>query len=128
MCAFKYYMQRREAKFYLTEYKGKISQLLDDFSENSKNFNDSQIMEFKTALLSFFDALEGVSGKNKDLALVSLFVAWDQTKSKPKISMEKCEEIIKRDKYRSTIKSGTSKKNQIEERIGSVYEQLSDND
>lgn len=128
MCTFKYYVKGNGTEFTLTKYKGKIAVLLDDFSEIAKNFDDDQIEEYKDALLSFFDSVEEVSGRNKDLALVSLFVAWDRMRSKIFISKEKCEAIVKSDEYRSTILSGTSGRIEIEKRLRSVYEQLSDYD
>ncbi len=124
MCAFKYYTKGNGEEFILTEYKGKISTLLDDFSEEATDFDNSQIIEYKEALLSFFDSLEGVSGR-KDLALVSLFVVWDRMEIKPYISRKKCEDIITSAEYRSTISDGTAGRSEIEKRLRSVYERLS---
>lgn len=128
MCAFKYYVQGKGKEFTLTGYKGKISSLLDDFSEKAKDFTNDQIEEYKNALLSFFHSLEAVSGRNKGSALVSLFVAWNRMENKPIISKQLCEKIIGSDEYQSTIISGTSGRPEIEKRLRSVYEQLSDYD
>lgn len=124
MCAFKYYTKGNDGEFILTGYKGKIALLLDDFSEKVMEFNANEIMEYKIALLDFFDCLEGIVGKNKDLALVSLFVVWDRMKEKRFISKKKYEEIVTSDAYRSTILSGTAGRTEIEKRLRSVYEQL----
>ncbi len=125
MCAFKYYVKGKGEKFVLTGYKGKISVLLDDFSERARKFDENQIKIYREALLSFFEALEGVSGKNKGLALVSLFVVWDRMENKPYITKQKCKDIVEGDGYRSTLISGTSGRSEIEKRLRSVYEQLS---
>ena len=60
----------------MTGYKGKIATLLDDFSEEVKRFDEKKVAEYKEALERFLDSLEGVRAKDRDLALVSLFVAW----------------------------------------------------
>lgn len=128
MCAFRYYVKQNAAEFILTEYKGKISVLLDDFSEKAILYNDKEIEDYKNALLLFFDSIEGVTGKNKELALVSMFVVWDKMEPRPYISKNKYEEIINNKDYCSTIQSGTSKRAEIEKRLRSVYELLSKHD
>lgn len=125
MCAFKYYVQREGEELRLLEYKGKLSVLLNDFSEKAKDFGENQILEYKNALVSFFDSLDAIGGRNKGSALVSLFVAWDQMERKPFISRNKYEEIIGSGEYQETIASGTSERSAIEKRLRSVYEQLS---
>lgn len=128
MCAFKYFVHGNGAEFVLTQYKGKISTLLDDFSEKAKDFKNSQIEEYREALLAFFDSLEAVSGKNKDLALPSMFVVWNRMEEKPFISKERYQSIVGSAGYQDTIQRGTSSRGQIEKRLRSVYEQLSGND
>lgn len=125
MCTFKYFVSGKDGKFTLTGYKGKITTLLDDFSELVQEFTDTQILEYKESLLTFIESIEGVSGKNRGLALLSLFVVWDRMETKPYISKEKCDEIVNSESYKKTILSGTSGRNEIEERLRSVYEQLS---
>ena len=127
MCAFKYYVQRKGNNFILTGYKGKIATLLDDFSEEVKRFDEKKVAEYKEALERFLDSLEGVRAKDRDLALVSLFVAWDKMEEKIPISRKKQEEIINSEEYRSTTSRSTSARNEIEKRLRSVYEQLSGN-
>ena len=127
MCAFKYYVQRKGNNFILTGYKGKIATLLDDFSEEVKHFDENRISEYKEVLEQFLDCLEGVRAKDRDLALVSLFVVWDKMEEKIFISRKKYEEIINSEEYRSTISKSTSARNEIEKRLRSVYEQLSRN-
>ena len=78
-------------------------------------------------LEQFLDCLEGVRAKDRDLALVSLFVVWDKMEEKIFISRKKYEEIINSEEYRSTISKSTSARNEIEKRLRSVYEQLSRN-
>ncbi|MEY8427770.1 DUF262 domain-containing protein [Lachnospiraceae bacterium 46-15] len=128
MCAFRYYVKGKGGKFILDGYKGKIASLLDDFSEEAKKFDKIQIEEYRKMLRDFFDSLEGVSGRNKNLALVSLFVVWGRLEKKPWISKKRYDRIISSDVYRETISSGTSGRNEIERRLRSVYEQLSGND
>lgn len=128
MCAFQYYIQGSGAQFVLTQYKGKISTLLDDFSEKAIDFGVNEIAEYKNLLLTFFDSLEAVSVKNKALALVSLFVAWNRMEKKPFISKKKSQDIMESPAYRETILSGTSSRSEIEKRLRSVYEQLSNYD
>lgn len=125
MCAFKYFVKGNGKELSLTGYKGKISLLLDEFSEKAEKFSDSELMEYKEALLSFFDSIEAASGRQKDLALVSLFVIWDRIENRPFISKQRYEEIISSQAYRDTITQGTSVKGRIEKRFRSVYEKLS---
>lgn len=128
MCAFDYYIEGKYPKFVLKKYKGKISGLLDDFSKEAKKFSDEIILDYKERLLQFFDSLESVSGNSKVSALVSFFVVWSRLDKKPFISKEKCQKIVNSADYKSTTSSGTSGRNEIEKRLRSVYEQLSDND
>lgn len=125
MCAFKYYVKKIGTKFILTNYKGKITTLLDDFSEEVVAFSKEQIEKYKSSILSFIDHVEEVSGRNKNLALLSMYVVWDKMKTRPVITKEICAQIISSQDYADTIKSGTSDKNEIEKRLRSVYEQLS---
>lgn len=67
----------------MTGYKGKISTLLDSFSERAREFSDNQIEGYRLKLLEFIDSIEKVSGKNKGVALASFFVAWNRLKEKP---------------------------------------------
>lgn len=126
MCAFKYFVEQSGEDFIISNYKGKISTLLDDFSEKAIKFEKGQIKEYEEALLSFFDDLEDISGKNRNLALVSLFVVWDKMSVKPRISKDLCKRIIENHEYKSTINSGTASRSGIEKRLRSVYEQLSE--
>ena len=125
MCAFKYYVKKKGKEYVLTDYKGKISTLVDDFSEKAKDFKEKEIIVYRKALLDFFESIEEVRGINKGLALVSLFVVWDSLNNKPYISKQRCEEILSCEGYRNTIVSGTSGRSEIEKRLRSVYEQLS---
>ncbi len=124
MCAFRYYVTGSGADFLLNEYKGKISILLDDFSEKAKDFDLVQIEEYRQVLLSFIDSLEEVSGRNKGLALISLFVAWDRIGDQRFISKRKVTSIVESEEYRSTILHGTSGRNEIEKRLRCAYERL----
>lgn len=128
MCAFQYYTKGSEAPFTLTGYRGNISMLLDNFSEEVQQFSEEQVEEYRQLLLSFFEALEYVSGRNKSLAFVSLFVVWNRLSDKPRISKEKYEKIIGSSDYKKTILSGTSERSEIEKRLNCVYEQLSSDD
>lgn len=125
MCAFKYFVKGNGEELTLTGYKGKISLLLDEFSEKVKKFSVSELQEYKESLLSFFDSIEATSGRQKDLALVSLFVIWDRMENRPFITKQIYEEIISSEAYRDTIAQGTSVKSKIEKRFRSVYEKLS---
>lgn len=127
MCAFKYYVHRKGNNFILTGYKGKIATLLDDFSEEVKHFDKNRITEYKEALEQFLNCLEGVRARDRELALVSLFVVWDKMEEKLFISKKKYEEIINSEEYRSTTSRSTSGRSEIEKRLRSVYEQLSGN-
>ena len=128
MCAFKYYVKGNGAKFTLDQYKGKVGILLDEFSEKAMDFGSAQIEEYRHALLSFMECLEGIRGSNKDLAMISLFVVWDRLDNQLYISKQKVARIVENDDYRSTILQGTAKRENIETRLGSVYEQLSKDD
>ena len=127
MCAFDYYIKGTDNQFELTGYKGKISTLLDSFSERAREFSDNQIEGYRLKLLEFIDSIEKVSGKNKGVALASFFVAWNRLKEKPFITREKYDAIVGSDAYKETNNSGTSARSEIEKRIRCVYEQLSQN-
>ena len=124
---FYYYIKGTDNQFELTGYKGKISTLLDSFSERAREFSDNQIEGYRLKLLEFIDSIEKVSGKNKGVALASFFVAWNRLKEKPFITREKYDAIVGSDAYKETNNSGTSARSEIEKRIRCVYEQLSQN-
>lgn len=128
MCAFDYYIQGTGNCFELTGYKGKISTLLDSFSELARNFGSDQIEQYRLKLVNFIDSIEKVSGKNKGVALASFFVAWNRLEEKPFITREQYDAIVESDAYKETTNSGTSARGEIEKRIRCVYEQLSGND
>ena len=128
MCAFFYYVKGKKNDFVLTQYKGKKWELLDDFSSVAREFDEQTIEDYREKLVSFFDTVENVSGKNKGSLLTSLFVAWNRLEKKTFISKKKCEEIVKDKRYSETIISGTARKGNIEQRIRSVYEKISSDD
>lgn len=128
MCAFDYYIEGEYPDFVLKKYKGKVSVLLDEFSQEAKKFDEKEILDYKEKLLDFLDSLEAVSGKSKVSALVSFFAIWNRLDNKPFISKEKCQKIVNSEEYKSTTSSGTSGRNEIEKRLRSVYEQLSKDD
>lgn len=63
MCAFDYYIKGTDNQFELTGYKGKISTLLDSFSERAREFSDNQIEGYRLKLLEFIDSIEKSVGK-----------------------------------------------------------------
>ena len=128
MCDFFYYVKGKKNDFVLTQYKGKKWELLDDFSSVAREFDEQTIEDYREKLVSFFDTVENVSGKNKGSLLTSLFVAWNRLERKTFISKKKCEEIVKDKRYSETIISGTARKGNIEQRIRSVYEKISSDD
>lgn len=125
MCAFKYFVRKVGDNFILTNYRGKITTFLDEFSEQAVAFSQEQIDAYKKSLLTFIDHVEEVKGREKNLALISIYVVWDNMKRHLVITKEMYIQIISSKEYSETTKSGTSGKNEIEKRIGSVYEQLS---
>lgn len=127
MCAFDYYIKGIGNCFELTGYKGKISTLLDSFSEQAMDFENDQIEEYRYKLLKFIDSIERGSGNNKGVALASFFVAWNRLDEEPFITKETYDAIVRSEQYRETTKSGTSAKSEIEKRVRCVYEQLSGN-
>lgn len=124
MCAFEYYTKGEGEIFNLTNFKGKKYSLLDDFSERVQEFDENTIELYKNNLISFFECLERIPTRGKDLLLISLFVVWSRMPSKPVISEEKCKQIIEDVGYSSTIGRGTTQKSNIENRFRSVYGQL----
>lgn len=124
MCAFRYYMAFQDGEFVLHNYKGKVSTLLDNFSEEALKFDDTIVDEYRKSIESFLLNIQSISGKNKVLSMVSFFVAWDHMDKKILITRDIYEEIISSSKYSSTIASGTTAKTVIEKRIRCVYEQL----
>lgn len=127
MCAFYYYTEEKDGEFILTQYRGKISTLLDDFSEKARDFEEEEIADYQNRLLQFFDCLESVSGQNKNWVLVSFFVVWNHMEDKVFISKQQVQKIVESSEYSDTISKRTSDKGGIEKRLRSVYEQLSGN-
>lgn len=94
MCAFRYYMAFQEGEFVLHNYKGKVSTLLDNFSEEALKFDDTIVEDYKKSIESFLLNIQSISGKNKVSSMVSFFVAWDHMDKKILITRDIYEEII----------------------------------
>ena len=129
LCAFKYYVTYSDNNYKVNNYKGKIGTLLDDFSEKALEFSIEKIEEYRKVILKFFDRIISMpsSNKNKDLLLLSLFVVLDKTNFDVQITEELCEDIIKFQGYKETVKQGTSNKLEIEKRFNIVHEKVSGN-
>ncbi len=125
MCAFKYFVKGNGKELSLTGYRGTIALLLDDFSEKAIGFSEQEIAEYREGLITFFDSIEVCANQKKDLALASIFVIWERMDHRPLITKQKYQELIACQEYCSTIKSTIFQKDAIEERLKSVYEQLS---
>lgn len=125
LCAFEYYVQKTKNGFQLSNYKGKISTLLDDFSKEAMSFTKDEIDWCKVSLIHFFEGIEAIPPSNKSLLLISLYVVISNTGMDIKLSEEICNEIVYNSDYKDTVKQGTSAKAQIEKRLEIVYDILS---
>lgn len=128
LCAFEYYVRKTKNGFQLSNYKGKISTLLDDFSKEAMKFTKNEIDRYKTSLLRFFERIEAIPRSNKSLLLISLYVVISKMGIGIELSEKVCNEIICNSDYRDTIKQGTSAKAEIEKRLEIVYDILSEHD
>lgn len=121
-CSLKYFMEYKECKFQLKNFKT-YTQLLDDFSFLCQNFTVDQIMVYQQSLEKFLKLIPGNISK-KIILWESLFVIIDKTGYDSLVSIEKCREIEEDTIYKSTVSNGTTNVSRIEERLRRVYELL----
>lgn len=124
LCAFRKNVSFFNGKLTLNNYKGKINQMLDDFSEKALDFDEEEIQEYKFALEKFIECIYDITTKNRETLWPCLFVAAEKNNFDIVITKSMCTKIIESDVYREANKSGTSSKTEIETRLRYVYEQI----
>lgn len=124
LCAFRRNVIMKNNEFRLQNYKGKITLLLDEFSEEALRFGETEISEYKNALGRFFDCIIDISNDNKETLWPCLFVAAERKDFNIQITKELCNTITNSKEYKETNKSGTASKADIENRLRCVYEQI----
>lgn len=125
MCAFLNYTRVSNGVVSVKNYKGNMSQFLDEFSKETEKFSDEQIQKYKNLLELFFEYMEDASGNNKYSGLVSFFVIWCILEKQCKITTEDFKRITENEKYKNTIINHASGRSNIEKRFEYVYKELS---
>lgn len=124
LCAYRKNVCLKNGTLTLQNYKGKINILLDEFSEQSMEFKQDEIDEYRDSLLQFLECVQDIDTKTRETLLPCLFVVAEQKDFQLIITKELCKKITSSDEYKETNKSGTSSKADIEKRLRYVYEQL----
>lgn len=128
LCALKKYVriERKDSvnfNFFIEEYHSSYAKLLDKFSEESMNFNDSQIEEYKNSLLHFFDLFEVNATQSSKVALLeSFYIVYEKLGVNKPITSAIYKKILKDSRYISYARQGTVKMKSMNERWKIVYE------
>lgn len=118
-CAFKYFIKLEQGEFKIENYKN-MNKLLNDFSQFALNFDDETIAEYRSSIEKFMKLLNGKVLKQITL-LESLFTVIDKKHLCVDITSEICENILKIDDYKNTVRQGNATKSAIETKLKVVY-------
>ena len=124
-CALKKYVKKRKTlldfEFYIEEYKGSYTELLDRFSEEVVKFTTSEIEEYKCSLEKFFKLFD-ISRRVAGVTLLeSFFVAFEKMHINKIITDKICNKILDDSEYKSVVRQGTVKMDSMDKRWKVVY-------
>lgn len=123
-CAFRKNIQFINDKPELQNYPKSMKMFLDQFSEQVIDFSDSEIEEYRSALLKFFDCVTDIDTQKKETLWPGLFVMAEKKNFDVVITKELCKKITDSDVYKDANTSRTSSKSDIETRLECIYEQI----
>lgn len=130
LCAYRKHVAFDGEKFYIENFKGKMSNFLDYFSEYVFRIEDQKIIdEYKDSIENFIGQMQVGKVMNKKVAvLVSLYIVYEKCKIKAAATDEIVEEILSSKSYKTNTAQGTFAKGKMTERWKGVYEILSKRD
>lgn len=132
-CALKKYVDIKEGEsdfdFVIEGYNGSYEKLLDRFSEETMEFDEEQIAEYKHSLTSFF-SLFTLSTKqiSKAALLDSFYVVYEKLGVCKAITQNVMMNVLENPKYIANARQGTVKMKSMNERWKTVYEIWAGND
>ena len=124
-CALKRYVKKRKKSsdfdFYIEGYKGLYAGLLDRFSDEAVKFTTSEIEEYKSSLENFFELFD-VSGRVAGVTILeSFFVVFEKMHVNKMITDKICNKILNNSEYKSVVRQGTVKMDNMNKRWKVVY-------
>lgn len=120
----KYFKLKEDGEVIINKYNGSYTKLLNDFSDEAVNFSEYEINNYKLDLEDFIEKFD-VDYKLPYLLLESLYFANLYIENKRyKISKEFCQYIINSEEYKNYVKSPSSAKQKVKERLMYVYREL----
>lgn len=126
-CALRRYVHLKKESsrydFVIEEYHSSYLLLLDQFSEEAMDFDEHEIQEYKESLLAFLKLFQ-VNGTqaSKVPLLESFYIVFEKTGLDKPITNAIYEKILCSPEYNSSIRHGTVKAKQMNERWKNVYE------
>ncbi len=132
-CALKKYVDIKEGEsgfdFVIEGYKGSYGNLLDRFSEETMEFDEEQIGEYKNSLTGFFSLFTLSTKQSSKVALLeSFYVVYEKLGVCKAITQNVMMNVLENQKYIDNARQGTVKMKSMNERWKTVYEIWAGND
>lgn len=133
-CALKKYVgiEQKDSinfNFIIENYHSSYTKLLDKFSEESMNFGEKQIKEYRNSLRCFFDLFKvNVTQSSKVTLLESFYIVYEKLGIHKPVTSEIYNKILHDPRYISHARQGTVKMKSMNERWKTVYEIWSGDD
>lgn len=122
LCALKEQVDFEKDKFVVKPFRN-YATLLDEFSRKAGRYTEQQIEEYRNSLLKFIDMYPSGSGKKLTL-WESIYIVTNLFPEINRITAQQVHNILSKDEYNETVKSGTGVKSEIEKRLKVVLDEL----
>lgn len=125
-CALKKYVDVKENAsgfdFVIDGYNASYGKLLDHFSEEAMEFDETQIMEYKNSLTEFLTLFAVNTTQSSKVALLeSFYIVYEKLKVHEPITSQIYNNVLKNPKYVEKARQGTVKMKSMNERWKTVY-------
>ena len=127
LCALKKYVRVKETvpnyDFVIDGYKSSYTEMLDRFSEESMDFDEKQIAEYKESLSEFLKLVQVSYKQSSKIALLeSFYVVYEKMGVRKTITNKIYNEILNSERYISYARQGTVQMKSMNERWKTIYE------
>ena len=127
LCALKKYVRVKETAlnydFVIDGYKSSYTDMLDRFSEESMEFDEKQIAEYRESLSEFLKLFQVSYKQSSKIALLeSFYVVYEKLGVRKAITNKVYNSILDNEQYISCARQGTVQMKSMNERWKTIYE------
>ena len=127
LCALKKYVRVKESMlnydFVIDGYKSSYTDMLDRFSEESIDFGEKQITEYRESLSEFLKLVQVSYKQSSKIALLeSFYVVYEKMGVRKTITNKIYNTILNSERYISCARQGTVQMKSMNERWKAIYE------